>query len=129
MEKFLDKGIDILTGAGTKIIMAVLVLLIGRLVIRLILKFLGKAGFMEKLDPTVGKFLMSFIRIALYAVLVISIIFALVVRSCRMILGAHFLSDVSVGALLSAVAFLILMALQKPAQQEDSDLSSSDSAI
>ena len=62
-------------------------------------------------------------------VLVISIIFALVVMSCRMILGAHFLSDVSVGALLSAVAFLILMALQKPAQQEDSDLSSSDSAV
>ena len=61
--------------------------------------------------------------------LVVTIVFALVVMSCRMILGAHFLSDVSVGALLSAVAFLILMALQKPAQQEDSDLSSSDSAV
>ena len=51
--------------------------------------------------------------------LAISIIFALVVMSCRMVLGAHFLSDVSVGALLSVIAFLVLMALQKPAQQEE----------
>ena len=59
--------------------------------------------------------------------LVISIIFALVVMSCRMVLGAHFLSDVSVGALLSVVAFLVLMALQKPAQQEENSLNTSDS--
>ena len=51
--------------------------------------------------------------------LAVSIVFALVVMSCRMVLGAHFLSDVSVGALLSVIAFLVLMALQKPAQQEE----------
>ena len=39
------------------------------------------------------------------------IIFALAVMACRMILGAHFLSDVSVGALMGVVAFLILLAL------------------
>lgn len=50
--------------------------------------------------------------------LVVSIVFALIVMSCRMVLGAHFLSDVSVGALLSVIAFLVLMALQKPAQQK-----------
>ena len=58
------------------------------------------------------------LRQRLGLVLVVSIVFALAVMSCRMVLGAHFLSDVSVGALLSVIAFLILMALQKPAQQE-----------
>ena len=48
----------------------------------------------------------------------IEIVFALVVMSCRMILGAHFLSDVSTGALVSVIAFLILMALQKQKPQQ-----------
>ncbi|MBP3884592.1 MAG: phosphatase PAP2 family protein [Olsenella sp.] len=45
-------------------------------------------------------------------VLAVQIVFALVVMACRMILGAHFLSDVSTGALVSIVAFLVLMAVQ-----------------
>ena len=44
--------------------------------------------------------------------LAVEIIFALVVMSCRMILGAHFLSDVSMGALVSVVTFFVLLALQ-----------------
>lgn len=44
--------------------------------------------------------------------LAVSIVFALVVMACRMILGAHFLSDVSVGALLSVVAFLVVIRLR-----------------
>lgn len=50
--------------------------------------------------------------------LAIEIVFALVVMSCRMVLGAHFLSDVSVGALVSVIAFLVLLALQKRAPQQ-----------
>lgn len=45
--------------------------------------------------------------------LAVEIVFALVVMACRMILGAHFLSDVSMGALVSVVAFFVLMALQR----------------
>ena len=45
--------------------------------------------------------------------LVVQIVFALIVMACRMILGAHFLSDVSVGALFSVIAFFVLMALQR----------------
>lgn len=57
------------------------------------------------------------LREKLGLVLVIGIIFTLVVMACRMILGAHFLSDVSMGALVSVIAFLVLMALRKPRQQ------------
>ena len=43
--------------------------------------------------------------------LAIEIVLALTVMACRMILGAHFLSDVSVGALVSVAAFFVVMAL------------------
>ena len=51
--------------------------------------------------------------------LVVGIVFSLVVMTCRMILGAHFLSDVSMGALVSVIAFLILMAQQRPQAQQE----------
>ena len=96
MENFADKAVDMLIHAGGKIILALLVFIIGRLVIRLILKFFGKASFMEKLDPTVKGFLMNFIRIGLYVILVISIISVLgvpmaslvaVLASCGVAIG------------------------------------------
>ena len=48
------------------------------------------------------------LRQKLDIVLAIEIAFALTVMACRMILGAHFLSDVSVGALIGVIAFLVL---------------------
>lgn len=54
------------------------------------------------------------LRQKLGIVLAVEIVFALIVMGCRMILGAHFLSDVSMGALISVAAFFVLMALQKP---------------
>lgn len=57
------------------------------------------------------------LRQKLGVALAIEAIFALTVMACRMILGAHFLSDVSTGALVSVIAFFILMALQKPQQK------------
>lgn len=58
------------------------------------------------------------LRSKLGIVLAVEIVFTLVVMACRMILGAHFLSDVSVGALVSVVAFLILLASQKRQAQQ-----------
>ena len=43
--------------------------------------------------------------------LAVEIVFALTVMACRMILGAHFLSDVSVGAFVSVAAFFVVMTL------------------
>ena len=96
MESFLNKGIELLTQAGGKIIIAILVFVIGRLIIKAILKFFEKAKFMEKLDPTVRTFMMNFIRIGLYVILGISIIGVLgvpmaslvaVLASCAMAVG------------------------------------------
>lgn len=74
MESFINKGIELLTQAGGKIIAAVLVFIIGRLVIKALVKFFNKAKFMDKLDPTVKSFLLNFLRIGMYAILVISVI-------------------------------------------------------
>ena len=54
------------------------------------------------------------LRQKLGVALVVEIAFALTVMACRMVLGAHFLSDVSTGALVSVAAFFVLMALDKP---------------
>ena len=51
------------------------------------------------------------LRQKLGVALVVEIVFSFVVMACRMILGAHFLSDVSMGALVSVAAFFVLMAM------------------
>ena len=58
------------------------------------------------------------LRQKLGVALVVEIVFALTVMACRMILGAHFLSDVSTGALVSVIAFLVIMVLQKRWSQQ-----------
>ncbi|MDO4869699.1 MAG: mechanosensitive ion channel family protein [Bacillota bacterium] len=68
------KLIDLCSSVGTKIILALLIFIIGRIVIKKILTLLEGRKFMDKIDPAVRSFLMNFIKIALYVVLVISII-------------------------------------------------------
>lgn len=74
MEEFWKKAVDLLTAAAGKIVIAVIVFIIGRLIIKAIMKVLKKAKFMNKMDPTVRSFITSFARIALWVILVISII-------------------------------------------------------
>ena len=58
-------------------------------------------------------FVFPSLREKLGIALAIEIVFTLAVMSCRMIVGAHFLSDVGVGALISVIAFLIVMKLNR----------------
>ena len=69
-----SKLIDICTALGVKIVLALLILIIGRIVIKKLLSVLEKSKVMETIDPAVKSFLMSFFRIALWVILVISII-------------------------------------------------------
>ncbi|MBQ9032421.1 MAG: mechanosensitive ion channel family protein [Parasporobacterium sp.] len=74
MNEFLDHAAALLTQAAGRIIIAILIFIIGRLIIKWILKFLDKSRFLNKLDPTVRTFIRSFARIGLYVILVISLI-------------------------------------------------------
>ena len=96
MEEFWKKAVDLLTQAAGKIIIAIIVFIIGRLIIKWILKILTKGKFMGKMDPTVKSFIISFVRIALFVILVISIIAVLgvpmasvvtVLASCGVAIG------------------------------------------
>lgn len=62
------------TDIALKILAAVLVLIIGRCVIKWLMKLMKKSRFAKKSDPTVVNILNNFISIALYVLLIVSII-------------------------------------------------------
>lgn len=78
MNPIIEKIISFLISAGGRIIAAILVLIIGHLIIKFITKLLTKlltnSNIGKKSDLTVKKFLENFIKIALYCVLVVSVI-------------------------------------------------------
>ena len=69
-----QKLVDLCSTVGSKILLALLIFIIGRIVIGKILSMMNKIKATEKLDPAVRSFLNNFCKIALYVVLVISII-------------------------------------------------------
>ena len=96
MDNFLNKAIEIGTAAGSKLILALLIWIIGSIVVKKLVKIITGLKAMDKLDPTVKAFLANFIKIVLYIVLVLSIISVLgvpmasvvaVLASCGVAIG------------------------------------------
>ena len=73
MDKLLDKLNDLWVDAGLKIIYVLLILIVGGKLIKLITKLIKKGRFFNKLDKSVSGFLLSFIKITLNIILIISI--------------------------------------------------------
>ncbi len=96
----LDSLVTVLTSALSRIVLAILVFVIGRFVIRKLLQLLARLKSTEKLDPTVRSFLQNFCKVALYIILVISII---------SILGVPMASVITV---LASAGVAVGMALQ-----------------
>ena len=59
---------------GGKLLGAILVLIIGRFVIKFFMRSFRKSKFVEKSEPTVAHFLINFLNIALNIILVVSIV-------------------------------------------------------
>ena len=76
MDSFWNKALEICAQAGMKLLLALVVLIIGRQIIKWILKVIRKGKFRDKMeiDPTVDAFLTNFVRISLHVVLIVSII-------------------------------------------------------
>ena len=74
MTEFLNKAVDIATTAGSKILLALVVFIIGRIIIGKLLKVISASKLGSKSDPTVRSFLMNFLKILLYVILVVSIV-------------------------------------------------------
>ena len=74
MSEFLSKVIGILTTVGGKILLAIVVFIVGRIIIKALGKALDKIRGFSKLDQTVQSFIHSLVRIGLNMLLVIAII-------------------------------------------------------
>ncbi len=69
-----DLLLDKLVDAGTSLLLAIIVFFVGRILVRLILKASRKGRLINKLDKTARSFALSFIKILLYANLIIVVI-------------------------------------------------------
>ena len=70
----MDKIKDMLAGAGGNIVLAIVISVVGYYVIKYLMKLLDKVKGFEKLDPTVTRFVKSFIKWLLYIMLIIGVI-------------------------------------------------------
>ena len=74
MDEFMNKIIDIGATSGGKIVLAILVLVVGLLLIKLITKGVDKRVAKSKMDPTVKLVVTKLVKILLYVVLVVGLI-------------------------------------------------------
>lgn len=74
MEKLLDKLVNLGIEYGTKLLIALIILLIGNKLIKLLDKFLKKEHKFSKIDPSVKDFIVGFINISLKVLLFTTIL-------------------------------------------------------
>ncbi len=98
--EFLNKLQDLAVTVGGKLLLALAVFIIGKIVISKLCKLLGKVKKLDELDPTVHRFITNFVKFGLYTLLVLSLI---------SILGVPMASIVAV---LASAGLAIGMSLQ-----------------
>lgn len=74
MEEFMKQVLSICTTAGSKLLLALVVWIVGKFVIKKIVAAVDKLKGVQSLDPTIHSFVTNFIKSALYVILVVSII-------------------------------------------------------
>lgn len=74
MESVINNLTTLAVEAGSKIALALIVFIIGNFLIKAVLKMLNKSKLVNKADGIIRTFTMSFVKISLYILLVISII-------------------------------------------------------
>ena len=71
--KVLPAAFDLVTSVGMKLLVAVLIFVVGFFLIKAAVKFVKKSPKLEKMDPGVRSFSASFLAIALYIVLFVTV--------------------------------------------------------
>lgn len=74
MEEFINGLIALAIDVGAKLLASILVFILGRIVIKAVVKKLRNGKKAEKMDPTVSHFLFNLINVALNIILVVTII-------------------------------------------------------
>ena len=74
MDMDIAVALGIITAVAGKLLFALIAYFIGRAIVDAIVKAVGKLSAMEKVEPTARTFILSFVRIGLYIVLLVTII-------------------------------------------------------
>ena len=74
MDAFLDKLVELCTTAGVKILIAILIYIVGKIIISKLMKMVDKMHSVSRLDETAKKYIRNIIKAVLYVVLVVAII-------------------------------------------------------
>lgn len=74
MEKWIEILTNFAANAGKELVIALLIFLIGRIIIKNVISRLKKSKVIQGLDPTAGTFILNLVKIALYAVMVAAIV-------------------------------------------------------
>ena len=117
MENILNKLGDIGVDAGMKLLYAIVILIVGTRLIKLAIKLINKSKLFNKIDKSLASFLLSFIKIALYILLGVTIASMLGVPLTSMVtvLGSAGLAiGLALQGGLSNIAGGIIILLFKP---------------
>ena len=74
LQIFLNSLVSMAIDVMGKLIASMIVLLIGKLAIKFVLKLVKKSRLMQKAETTVAHFLMNFIKIGLYVILIVTVV-------------------------------------------------------
>lgn len=99
LEKLIDKLIDLSVTAGKHILLAVVILIVGRLIVNVLNHLVARMLDRRKVDPTIQTFLKSLVNILLMVLLIVSVI------------GALGINTTSFAALLASAGVAVGMAL------------------
>ena len=122
MEAFISSLMELATAVGGKIILALVVLIVGSAVIKKIVKLVAKSKGLDKVEGTVRTFAVSFVRIGLYVILVISIIGILGVPMASVVAvlaSAGVAVGLALQGALSNLAGGIMLMIFRPFRQGD----------
>ncbi|MBO5938133.1 MAG: mechanosensitive ion channel [Clostridia bacterium] len=122
LETILNKLAELCVSFGGKLLAAILVLIIGTIAIKLVMKVLRKKKLGKHEDPTVHRFLLNIIKTALYILLVVTIIAILGVPMASMV-AAIASAGVAIGLALqgslSNLAGGIMILIFRPFKLDD----------
>lgn len=122
MEMLLNQIVSVCAYAGSRIVLALIVFAVGKIVISRLLALLGKGKVIEKLEGSARTFTLSFTKIALYLILAVSIIGILGVPMASVITimaSAGVAVGLALQGALSNLAGGIMLVIFKPFQIGD----------
>ncbi len=122
MKTVISKILELCVSAAGTIILASIVFGVGRIVVKKLLKHIGKSKTVEEMDPTVRSFFMNFAKISLNGILAITIVSILGVPMASVI-AVLAAGGVAVGAAmkgaLSNLAGGIMLLIFRPFKVDD----------